>query len=171
MHPLGDVYERHYEAVRRFARHLSGNASQADDLTQEAFVRLWTTSTPIRTATVRAYLFAIVRHEYLRSLRRSSRFAVTCDLPDVATPADERAEHGEDLRRVRAALTALDETDRALVLMRSDGELSYSDIGQALRMSAGAARVRVHRARRRLLDAFRAGSADRPRPQSKAGAL
>ena len=70
MDALAEVWDHHAEAVRRFARHLSGNASQADDLTQEAFVRLWTTSSPIRTETVRAYLFTIVRNLHRRAHRR-----------------------------------------------------------------------------------------------------
>jgi RNA polymerase sigma-70 factor (ECF subfamily) len=158
MHPLGDLWERHHAAVRRFARHLCGSPSHADDLTQEAFVRLWTTSSPIRTETVRAYLFAIVRHEYLRSRRLAQRFVeVPENLLDPGLSPLDRAARLEEVRRVMAAMAALDEGDRAALLMKADGDLSYEDIGAALGVSAGTARVRVHRARRRLLQGAREG--------------
>lgn len=152
MDALTEVWEHHAEAVRRFARHLSGDTSQADDLTQEAFVRLWTTSSPIRTETVRAYLFTIVRNLHRRAHRRGRVMEPIRD--DVATEAvapDERAAQREEARRLTAALSELDDDDRAALLMRVDGDVSYEDIGQALGVSAGTARVRVHRARRRLL--------------------
>jgi RNA polymerase sigma-70 factor (ECF subfamily) len=151
--PLGEVWEHHHAAVRRFARHLSGSASQADDLTQEAFVRLWTTSSTIRTETVRAYLFTIVRHEFLRWRRRRWRFVdADEDVVDAGIAPDERAVQLQQLRRVREALAALDDDDRAALWMRADGDLSYEDIAASLGISVGAARVRVHRARRRLLE-------------------
>ena len=158
MDPLGDIWERHHAAVGRFARHLCGSQNQADDLTQEAFVRLWTTSSPIRTETVRAYLFAIVRHEYLRGRRRAWRFVeVPEDILDPGLSPLDRTAGLEEVRRVLEVMAALDEDDRAALLMKADGDLSYEDIGEALGVSAGTARVRVHRARQRLLQGTRGG--------------
>jgi RNA polymerase sigma-70 factor (ECF subfamily) len=151
MDALTEVWEHHGEAVRRFARHLSGDASLADDLTQEAFVRLWTTTSPIRTETVRAYLFTIVRNLHRRAHRRGRRMEpIRDDVVDETARPDERAAEREEGRRLARALADLDEDDRTALLMRVDGEVSYDDIGLALGISAGAARVRVHRARRRL---------------------
>lgn len=155
MDPQKEIWDRHSAALRRFARHLSGEASQADDLVSEAFVRLWTTTSPIRTDTVRAYLFAIVRNLYARSRRHARQMVeATEDLASYAVSPHELAEQHQEIRQVRRALAALDDDDRAALLMRAEGDLSYDDIGVALRVSAGAARVRVHRARRQLLEAM-----------------
>jgi RNA polymerase sigma-70 factor (ECF subfamily) len=151
MKALHDVYLAHGPAVRRFAGHLAGNASQADDLTQEAFVRLWTTTSPIRTETVRAYLFAIVRNLHRRGGRHAGRLvAMPDDVVDTSPGPDERVARQEDEQQMRRALASLDDDDRVALLMRIDGELSYDDIGQAMGTSAGAARVRVHRSKRKL---------------------
>jgi RNA polymerase sigma-70 factor (ECF subfamily) len=161
--PLGAVWEQHHAAVRRFARHLCGNASQADDLAQEAFVRLWTTSSPIRTETVRAYLFTIVRHEFGRARRRGARFtAIPDEVVDHGLPPDERAAQAQAVARVNEALATLADDDRAALWMRADGDLSYEDIAAALGISPGAARVRVHRARQRLLEASGVRTGERP---------
>jgi RNA polymerase sigma-70 factor (ECF subfamily) len=159
MDPLSEVWAHHHAAVLRFARHLCGDRSRADDLAQEAFVRLWTTSSTIRTETVRAYLFAIVRHEYLRRRRREWRFVeVPNDLLDPGLSPLDRTAALEEVRRVMTAMAALDEDDRVALLMKADGDLSYEDIGTALGVSAATARVRVHRARRRLLQGTREGN-------------
>ena len=156
MHALREVWTAHHDAMRRFARHLTGDVSRADDLVQEAFVRLWTTTAPIRTDTVRAYLFAIIRNLHRRGTRRAARDVEATDaLVAAAPPADELAIQRDDADRVRRALAELDEDDRAALWMRVDGELTYDDIAAALEISAGAARVRVHRARRRLLERIR----------------
>ena len=70
---LHDLYSRYASDVRRFALYLCGNEALADDLTSETFLRAWSSATPIRESTVKAYLFTIVRHLYLSELRRSSR--------------------------------------------------------------------------------------------------
>jgi RNA polymerase sigma-70 factor (ECF subfamily) len=156
MEPLTEVWEQHSDAVKRFARHLTGDAASADDLTQEAFVRLWTTTSPIRTETLRAYLFTIVRNLHRRAFRRDRPLqAITDDVTAGGTAPDEQIAQREDARRLSAALGALELDDREAVLMRLDGDVSYEDIGLALGIAAGAARVRVHRARRRLTDALK----------------
>ena len=51
------MYQRYAVDVNRFVLYLSGDASVAEDITSEAFVRTWTAPANIRTATVKAYLF------------------------------------------------------------------------------------------------------------------
>jgi RNA polymerase sigma-70 factor (ECF subfamily) len=146
-----EIYERHAAAVLRFATGLTGNPTLAQDLTADAFVRLWTASGEIRLETIRAYLFTIVRNLYRSDRRRSWRAAPLDDtIPDpierVAEPVERRSE-------LAAALRALKEVpvgDREALLMRAGG-VSYDDISRALGITVGAAKVRVHRSRARLL--------------------
>lgn len=147
------VYLRHAKDVHRFALHLSGDAAQADDLTSEAFLRLWTATSDIRLPTVKAYLFAIVRNLYRTSLRDVRRAAPLED--EHASPgpsAEESVVSRSELSRLVAALARLPEVDRAAVLMRAQGDMSYEEISQALGISVAAARVKVHRARLRLAE-------------------
>lgn len=135
----------------RFATGLTGNPAQAQDLTSDAFVRLWTASSEIRLETVRAYLFTIVRNLYRSDRRRSWRSAPLDDtMPDpierVADPVERRSELAAALRALKQVPVA----DREALLMRAGG-VSYDDIGRALGISVGAAKVRVHRSRARLL--------------------
>jgi RNA polymerase sigma-70 factor (ECF subfamily) len=148
------LYEAHAPAVHRFALFLSGNRAQAEDITSETFIRVWTAPARLELTTVRAYLLTIARNLYLQGLRRDRRRA---DLPDgVADPAPgphEEAAGREEMAAVMAALGQLPEVDRAALLMRAEDGLPYEQIAAALGLSEAAARVRVHRARLRLAEA------------------
>jgi RNA polymerase sigma-70 factor (ECF subfamily) len=150
MTDFDSLYAAHAPDVYRFALYLSGDEATAQDLTSETFVRLWT-ARDVRVATVRAYLFAIVRNLYRRELRVERR-RVPLD-PATADPAPGPEAHAaarDQLRWVAERLQALGETDRAALLMRVQHEMPYEEIAAALDLSVAAAKVRVHRARLRL---------------------
>jgi RNA polymerase sigma-70 factor, ECF subfamily len=146
------LYEKHAPDVFRFAIYLSGNRSDAEDITAETFVCAWTAPEPMRVATVKAYLFTIARNLFLKGLRRTNReTALSEELPDPAPGAAERLQHKTDLEAVVARLRMLPEVDRAALLMRALDDVPYQEIAQALGISVGSAKVKVHRARAALM--------------------
>jgi RNA polymerase sigma-70 factor, ECF subfamily len=73
-------------------------------------------------------------------------------------PGPERRTHAQmDLHVVLAALQTLPEIDRSAVLLRAEDRMSYEEVAATLGISAGAARVKVHRARLKLAEALRTG--------------
>ena len=148
MSDFEELYRRHAPDVFRFALYLSGNRSEAEDITSEAFVRAWTSSEKIRTATVKGYLFTIARNLFLQGLRRSSRtVAIPETLADPAEGAEARAERDSRLAAALRALQRLPEIDRAALLMRAADEMAYEEIARALGLSLASVKVRIHRAR------------------------
>lgn len=153
------LYQAHAADVQRFALYLSGDPSLAEDLTAETFVRLWGARERVELATVRGYLFAIVRNLYLQHRRRRRpESAPDESLADARPGPVERALARDELEATLAALQALPEIDRAALLMRASDELPYEEIAAALGISATAARVKVHRARLVLARARATGS-------------
>jgi RNA polymerase sigma-70 factor (ECF subfamily) len=151
---FASLYEAHAQDTRRFALYLSGDASLADDLVSEAFVRVWTARERVALPTVRGYLFATVRNLFLRHVDRQKRGAPLDDRAVDGRPGPEDQASGQsELRVVLAALNRLPEVDRAAVLMRADQGLSYEEIAVALGVSVTAAKVKVHRARLKLAEA------------------
>jgi RNA polymerase sigma-70 factor (ECF subfamily) len=132
------LYERHASSVYRFALSLSGNRAMAEDITSETFVRVWSARDRVDLATVIGYLMTIARHLYLEQVRGDQRRLVL---------AEGRAE----LDAVLTDLQTLAEPDRAALLMRVQDQ-TYEEIAAALRISVGAAKVKVHRARRKLAE-------------------
>ena len=76
---FNQLYESYAKDVFRFAFWLSGNRTWAEDITSETMIRAWTHFQPIRTETLKAYLFTIARNYYLGQLRKENRLV---DLDD-----------------------------------------------------------------------------------------
>jgi RNA polymerase sigma-70 factor (ECF subfamily) len=148
---FGALYERHARDVYRFALALCGNEAQAEDLTAEAFLRVWEAGSRVRELTVRGYLVAIVRNLHRSEWRRERRRGA---MPEaVAAPAADPAARVE-LEQVLEALKALDERDTEVLLLRAEAGLSYEEIAVLTGGTAEAARIRAHRARKRLTEAL-----------------
>ena len=148
------LYQSYAPQVHRFALFLCGDPALADDLTAEAFVRAWTARGKIREATVKAYLFTIARNLYRDHLRRNNRLTELEDsLPDPAVGLASRTEHKAELETVMSALRNLSEVDRAALLMRAQEGMSYEEISQALGLPVTTVKVKVHRARLKLMQA------------------
>jgi RNA polymerase sigma-70 factor (ECF subfamily) len=147
-----DLYERYAADVYRFALYLSGNPAEAEDITADTFVRLWTASGAIRMPTVKAYLFTIARHLHADRQRSHARFtALDPELASTERSVEARLASRSEMDAVRRAIRELSDDDREALLMRTGG-LPYDEIAQALGISVTAAKVRVHRARKRLLN-------------------
>ncbi len=160
---FGALYLAHARDLRRFALYLSGDAAAADDLVSEAFVRAWTARERVEMATVRGYLFTIVRNLFLKQQRHEHReVPLDQQLADGRPGPDERAGDQRELQVVLAALARLPEIDRAAVLMRADEGVPYEEIAAALGISTVAAKVKVHRARLKLAESLRPPSVKAP---------
>jgi RNA polymerase sigma-70 factor, ECF subfamily len=144
------IYQEHGPGVFRFARMLCGDPHWAEDLTAEAFLRIWTSPIPVRVPTVRAYLLTIVRNllneERLRRTRRPSS-QLDERLTATGTSLSREVEARDELQVVWKALQELPEMSRVALLLKTEGDLSYEEIGAVLDIPAVSARVRVHRAR------------------------
>jgi RNA polymerase sigma-70 factor (ECF subfamily) len=148
MMDFSTLYASYATHVFRFAMYLSGNRGDAEDITSETFVRAWTSSEPIRTETVKGYLFTIARNLYLQGLRRSRRNVALDDaLLDGKAGPLELAEQKAEFRAALQRLQQMPETDRSAVLLRAVEGLSYEEIGRTLHLSLAAVKTKIHRAR------------------------
>lgn len=146
------LYSTYYSDVYRFSVWLTRDSTQAEDLASETFVRAWGRRDRLRTETLKGYLLAIARNIYLKQLRRSKNHAELPELlVDTAPDPQRTAAARLDLDRVTLALAQLPEMDRLALVLRTEHALPYDEIARVLDLSVGAARVKVHRARRRLL--------------------
>ncbi len=140
------AYEAHWHDVFRFALAWTNDWAAAEDLTQEAFVRLWSNRTRLDwDRPLLPWLLVVTRRlvtDRFRTLRRH------------LLPSAEPATQDEAIRArwldVQAAMGTLSPLERAaLVLTALDG-FSYADAAGALGTSAGALRAAVSRAREKL---------------------
>lgn len=149
---IENLYERYAADVRRFALYLCGDVVMADEITSDTFVRAWMAAGRIREPTVKSYLFTIARNTYTDLLRRAARHRqLDQNMPDTRISAQTQMEQSAEVRAVLAALQQLPELDRTALLMRALDEMPYEEIADTLGITVATARVRVHRARLKLM--------------------
>ena len=157
MTDIENLYERYAADVRRFALYLCGNVVMADEITLDTFARAWMASERIRQPTVRSYLFTIAQNAYTDLLRRAARHTQLDEkMPDTRISVQTQMELTAEVRAVLAALQQLPELERALVLMRSLDEMPYEEIAETMGIPVATAKVKVHRARLKLMQARQA---------------
>jgi RNA polymerase sigma-70 factor, ECF subfamily len=152
----------HASALYRLAYHLAGNADEAEDLTQETYLRAYRGFAGFRGGDVRAWLFTILRHVFLDECRRRRCMPVTESADDDAfarTTQDAGASapsaEAEALRRlpsdaVERAFAVLPPDWRLVVLLADVEELSYREIAEIMEIPLGTVMSRLHRAHKRL---------------------
>jgi RNA polymerase sigma-70 factor (ECF subfamily) len=149
------MYDSYSAEVYRFALSLSGNRSEAEDITSETFVRVWSRITTIRTETLKAYLFTVARNFFLEQQRKKKQLIVLNDVyPDPAPGPDKVAGSLSELTRVQQILKTLPEIDRTAFVMRVHHNLPCAEIARVLNLSLSATKVKIHRARKKLIEMF-----------------
>ena len=139
--------------VRRFALFLSGDPVMADEITSDTFVSGWLARERIRQPTVKAYLFAIARNLYRDTQRRHERHAeLDEEMNDKRINAMAHMEQAAEVRAVLVALQQLPELDRTVLLMRALDEMPYEEIAETLGIPMATVRVKVYRARLKLME-------------------
>jgi RNA polymerase sigma factor (sigma-70 family) len=158
------LYDRHAAAVHAFLLRRTGDPASAFELTSETFAGAWLGRERFRDLGIGAapWLFGIARNVLAASVRarsipREGRRRIGLDAVDTfAAPRDEWiAGLDEDLAR---ALASLPDSQRRAVELRVLERTGYDEIGRELRVSPGAARVRVHRGLAALRALLRPGS-------------
>ena len=157
-----DAFEQLVEAYRnqvfRLALRMCGNEADADEVAQEAFLSAWKGLPNFRgESRFSTWLYQLTTHAAIDLLRREKRQAAAEDIDGITAPDDgpspqQQAERAETRREVRAALMQLPEEYRQVLLLRFMQELSYEEIGQALKLPAGTVKSRLNRAKAQLKD-------------------
>jgi RNA polymerase sigma-70 factor (ECF subfamily) len=147
-----DLYETYAPDVYRFALWLSGDDAEAGDVVSETFVRAWVRRATIRTETLKAYLLTIARNLYLERRRKRKREVALDDVyADPVTGPEEVVESRLELESIQSILQTLPEIDRAAFVLRVQHELPFAEIARVLEISLSAAKVKVHRVRKKLM--------------------
>ena len=149
------MYEEYASDVFRFTVWVCGDQQDAEDITSEAFIRAWAKRNTIITETLKAYLFAIARNIYLERMRNhKSPTSLNSSLPDPSPGPEKTIELQSDLHRVLEILMTLSEIDRTAFVLKVQHDLPYNEISRVLGLSLSAARVKVHRARKKIIQSF-----------------
>jgi RNA polymerase sigma-70 factor (ECF subfamily) len=132
----------------RFACKSTGNAEDARDVVPASFEVLWSKRDTVAPEKAKAFLFQVAYHQSIDIYRKGRRMSYPEHAPEVTTSGQG---HNPDLKRVLDhALALLDETSRALVLLKDYEGYKYDEIGQITGLSESQVKVYLHRARKTL---------------------
>jgi RNA polymerase sigma-70 factor, ECF subfamily len=156
-----DIVRTHADRVYRLAYRLSGNRSDAEDLTQETFVRVFRSLADYTPGTFEGWLHRITTNLFLDMVRRRQKIrfdALADDAGDRLAsdePGPERAYEQNNLDpEIQRALDALPADFRAAVVLCDLEGLTYEEIALTLDIKVGTVRSRIHRGRVLLREAL-----------------
>ena len=140
---------------------LTGEQSSAEDLVQNALLKVADRWSRLRHEAPDAYARRIIYNGSVSRWRRRRREAPTAELPDAGAPGRSEAWlAGAD---VRAALQALTPRQRAVLVLRYYEDLSERQIAETLGVSVGTVKSQAHAAMRRLREEFAVMTAEEVR--------
>jgi RNA polymerase sigma-70 factor (ECF subfamily) len=154
------LYREHVDAVRRAVGGELREPQQVPDVVQEAFTRALGCLPNLRDGDrFRPWLLSIARHVATDHMRSRARTPIACDEDAIETAAvepgpAELAELADLAQLVRAGMAELSPRDATAVALVTHLGFSPAEVAAALGVSPGAAKVIVHRARKRLRNAL-----------------
>jgi RNA polymerase sigma-70 factor (ECF subfamily) len=159
------LVERHQRLVVGTASRMLGNNSDAEDIGQQVFVRVWKSAKRYEPrAKFTTWLLKITRNLVFNELRRRSRHAhmpLQTESEEERPIRDERAVapdasllEQELQKAIDAAIARLPETQRMAVILRRYEELSYEEIAETLDQSVSAVKSLLFRARTDLRESL-----------------
>ncbi|MDR9450920.1 MAG: sigma-70 family RNA polymerase sigma factor [Acidimicrobiia bacterium] len=154
------AFDQHYRDILAYAKRRSP-ITDAEDIAAETFAIAWRRWKAAPPDAVRPWLFGIARKVVAnsnRSLRRRNR--LSAKISSFAEPAGSDIPFAEHADMVQA-LDTLSASEREIIRLHCWEDLAVSEIAVALRCSANAAGIRLHRAKRHLAQALATTSGGR----------
>ncbi len=165
-HAFEELIERHQKAIIGTVAKMLGNATDAEDIAQQVFIRLWKSAPRYQpTAKFTTFLYTITRNLVFNESRRRSRkkeysiderqddFHLQTPDSQTASPDDEIL-NNELQRAIDQAIANLPEKQRLAVILRRYEGMPYDEIGRVLELTIPAVKSQLFRARNILRDAL-----------------
>ena len=161
-HAFEILVQRYSTPLFNFICRFLGDYDQACDILQQVFLQLYISLPNLRTGDpLKAWLFQVARNRCLDELRRKhaihfselepasddDELSPLATLPDTAPLPEELAERRDLQLCLQKAIQTLPPKFRSVVLLRYAGQLSFSEIGQALKMPEATAKTYFQRAK------------------------
>lgn len=144
-----ELVRRRQAEIRGLMRHLSNDATLADDLAQQIFLKVWLSLRTLRKASAfPAWLKRIAVNAWLQHVRRNDALAAAVELPDTSA-APNQAQPGVRLDLDRALATLPGPMRLCVVLCYHEG-MSHGEIAKATSMPLGTVKSNVRRGAKKL---------------------
>ena len=162
------LVEKYKDPVYNVAYRMLGNATEAEDVAQEAFVRSYTQLHTYKdTHRFSTWLLSIASHLAIDQLRRRRFLALPLEnapflewIADVGAGPEQAALQGEASDEMQGVLSALPAKYRAVLVLRYWYDFSYEEIADVLHLTPALVKARLHRARELVARTLKAQGLD-----------
>lgn len=143
------LFDTHAETLRNFLYYRCRDMEQAEDLTQEAFLKLWKNCKKVLYEKARGFLFAVAKNAFYNQVAHHKVVLEYTKLPhsgkDPETP-HYKLEEQEFMARLQRAINELPDGQREVFLMNRIDKISYKEISGMLGISETAVEKRMQKA-------------------------
>ena len=155
---LGGLYQRTRGAVYALALSILQDPQEAQDVTQDVFIRVWEKAPGYRAqGSPMAWILTVTRNQALMALRREGRQARLTEEEWNALPAPAPAVTPEDRALLREALSVLGEEERQVVLLHAVSGLKHREIAALLELPLATVLSKYHRGLKKLRNKLEGG--------------
>ena len=143
------LFYKHAEHVRNFIYYKSGNLATAEDLVQEAFVKLWENCAKVPVEKARSFLFTVANNFFLNQVEHQKvvlKFEQRGHSDRDNQSPEYLLEEEEFKQQLEKAISDLPETQRIVFLMNRIDKKKYREIAEELGISVKAVEKRMHKA-------------------------
>jgi RNA polymerase sigma-70 factor (ECF subfamily) len=137
--------------LRRYARALTGDRTQADDLVQDTLERAWSKLHMWRRdSDMRAWMFSIMHNTFINHIRKKQPVTVSMDEDTLDVPTRATQEDTLHMRDLDSAIAKLPYEYREIILLIGLEQMSYEEVAKVLAIPMGTVMSRLSRGRERL---------------------
>lgn len=143
------LFDIHAETLRNFMYYRCGDMYQAEDLTQDAFIKLWNNCKKVLYEKAKGFLYAVAKNKFLNEVAHKRVVLEYTKLPqqnaDLESP-EYQMEGTEFMQRLEQAINQLPEGQREVFLLNRVDNKTYAEIASMLGVSQTAVEKKMQKA-------------------------
>jgi len=146
---FSDVFNEYAKTLFNYLYYQCGDEAQAEDLTQDAFLKLWQNCSEVKLSTAKGYVFKIAKNKMLNSFEHQKvKLKFQRRVPKDRTDESPEflLEHKEFSVQLEAAISELSEKQRVAFLLSRIDKKTYKEIAEILGISKQAVEKRIYNA-------------------------
>jgi RNA polymerase sigma factor (sigma-70 family) len=143
------LHKEHGRSIRNFIYYKCGSLEQAEDIVQEAYIKLWENCKNIVMEKAKSFLYTVAQRLFINQVRHQKvelHFIKENSTPKLSEDPSYILREKEFRQELEKAISGLSEKQREVFLMHRIDKMSYEEIAAALEISVKAVEKRMHQA-------------------------